>query len=105
MKPKKLVKIIRKKLDEYNFQRQEYEMSKTALELKTFNYIKNDYEIFIHRYHNSVRFYTRNMLNKEESFFEIWSSKYKVERNFSKSGLIDLFDEVVDICIKHTNKI
>jgi hypothetical protein len=103
MKTKKVIKKIKKHLNKHHFIKQDYKMTDSALELKTYYYKKNDYDVYVHRYNNSVRFVIENKINNEKALFEVWKEKCKIERYYKQSGLNDFFDDVYNETMKVVN--
>lgn len=103
MKPKKLFRKISEKVGKYNFTKEDYEMSKTAIEIETHYFTNSDYDVYIHRYHNSVRFYIQDKITKEECKFEIWDDRYRVDRIFKKSNINKFFDKIFEKTIGYIN--
>ena len=94
---KKLIKLIREKLEKSNFQKKDYKRLKYTLKIKTYSYSKDNFQIYIHEYPSSIRFYIQDILSKEESLLEVWSDKYLIKRGFSNNGINDLFEEIKNL--------
>lgn len=103
MKPKKLFRKISEKVRKSNFTKEDYEISKTAIEIETNYFANSDYDVYIHRYHNSVRFYIQDKITKEECKFEVWCDRYRVDRIFKKSNINNFFDKILEKTIGYIN--
>lgn len=107
MKPKKLFRKISEEVGKSNFTKEDYKMRKkvfeTVFEIET-HYFTNSYsDVYIHRYHNSVRFYIQDKITKEDCMFEIWDDEYRVDRIFKKSNITNFFDTIFEKTIGYIN--